>query len=76
MTTAAVQSRLNLFKTFADALNTAANTYSAGTRLLVASAVGGGLHVPVTSVRSDERMDSIERRENDQPSIYSSVNLA
>lgn len=73
---ATVQARVNLFKTFVDALNAAANTYDPGTRLLVASAVGGGVHAPVTSIRSDDRLDSIERRENDQASIWSTAAIA
>jgi hypothetical protein len=64
------------FKTFFDALNVAANTYSAGTRLIVASNVGGGLHAPVTMIRSDDRIDSIERRENDTPATWSTSTLA
>lgn len=64
------QARVNAAATFINALNTAANAYFTGTRAIVASAVGGGLHVPVTSIRSDDRLDSIERRENDQSSVW------
>lgn len=74
--TASVVSRLGGFKTFLDACNAAASTYSAGTRLLVASSVGGGIHAVVTSIRSDERLDSIERRENDQSANWSTAALA
>jgi len=73
---ASITSRLGAFKTFLDALNVAANTYFAGTRVIVASGVGLGVNAPVTSVRSDDRVDSIERRENDQPPAYVSVTLA
>lgn len=67
---APTQARLNLFKAFLDSCNDAANTYSAGMKAIVASNVGGGLYATVTSVRSDDRIDSIERRENDQPATY------
>lgn len=68
--------RLGPFKTFLDGLNVAANTYLAGTRVIVASNVGTGVNAPVTSIRSDDRLDSIERRENDQPAVYVSQTLA
>lgn len=68
-----VTARLNGFRTFINALNVAANTYSAGCAVVVASAVGGGAIRPVTAVRMDARVDSIERRENNQPSSYSAV---
>jgi hypothetical protein len=74
--TGPVASRVNLFKQFLDSLNVAANAYLAGTRVIVASNVGTGLNAVVTAVRSDERLDSIERRENDQPANYSSAALA
>lgn len=70
------QTRVGNFKTFCDALNVAANVYQAGCRLVVASAVGAGDMAFVTSIRSDDRIDSIERRENDQPSTWSSATLA
>lgn len=73
--TANVSARLTAAKTFFDSLNTAANTYFAGTRVIVASNVGLGVNAPVTSLRSDDRVDSIERRENDQPPVYTSVAL-
>lgn len=76
VTTATTANRVGSFKTFFDALNVAANTYSAGTRLIVASNVGGGLHAPVTMIRSDDRIDSIERRENDTPATWSTSTLA
>jgi hypothetical protein len=68
--------RVQAAKTFFDAMNTAANTYSAGMRAVVASAVGGGVIAPVTSIRSDDRLDSIERRENAQPVAWSVSALA
>lgn len=71
-----MQVRVNLFKTFLDAVNTAANAYLAGTRVIVASNVGLGLNAVVTGVRADDRMDSIERRENDQPSQWATATLA
>lgn len=63
-------------KTFLDALNVAGNTYSAGMRVIVASNVGAGLHAIVTAVRSDDRLDNIEARENDQPVLWSTAALA
>lgn len=71
-----VAGRLAPFKAFLDAVNTAANAYSAGTRVIVASNVGGGLIAYVTSIRADSRMDSIERRENEQPPSWSTATLA
>lgn len=62
--------RVNAFATFLGALNTAGNTYSPGMKVVVASNVGGGLIATVTAVRMDDRVDSIERRENDQPPVY------
>lgn len=76
MSSGTVSGRLNAFKTFVDSLNTAANSYMAGTRVIVASNVGLGLNAVVTSLRADDRVDSIERRENDQPSAYQSVTVA
>lgn len=73
---ASVQTRVNNFKTLLDSLNTAAGVYDAGMKAIVASNVGGGLIAPVTTIRSDERFDSIERRENDQLSVYSTATLA
>lgn len=76
VTTANLSARIGAFKTFLDALNVAANTYFAGTRVIVASNVGGGVNAPVTQIRADDRVDSIERRENDQPPLYSTATLA
>lgn len=76
LTPTQVNNRLTNFVTFVNALNTAANAYSAGCRLIVASAVGGGANAVVTSVRADDRLDSIERRENDQPSAWSTQAIA
>lgn len=68
--------RVTAFKAFLDALNVAGNSYSAGMKVIVASNVGGGLIAYATSVRSDDRIDSIERRENDQPAVWSAAALA
>lgn len=65
-----VDTRLTTFKTFVESLNSAANAYSTGMRAVVASNVGGGLITAVTAIRSDERLDSIERRENGQPANW------
>jgi len=63
--TTSIGTRMTAFKTFIDACNVAAGTYSAGMKAVVASNVGGGLIAYVTSIRADDRLDSIERREND-----------
>lgn len=72
----AMDGRMTTAKTFFDALNTAANAYSAGMKAVVASNVGGGLIAYVTSIRSDGRVDSIERRENNQASTWIAKSLA
>lgn len=71
-----VSGRVGTFVDFLNALNTAANTYLAGTRVIVASNVGTGLNAVVTKIRADDRLDSIERRENDQPAVYQTQSLA
>lgn len=68
--------RVSGFKVFLDALNTAANAYSTGMKVVVASNVGGGSYNYVTHVRADDRADSIERRENDQPVVWTTATLA
>jgi len=70
-----VSTRVTAFKTFINALNTAGNSYSAGMSVVVASAVGGGVIRPVTGIRSDARMDSIERRENAQVATYTTATI-
>lgn len=65
-----VTSRVNAAKAFINALNTAADAYSMGMRVVVGSAVGGGALRHVTAVRSDGRVDGIERRENNQVSSW------
>lgn len=72
----AVATRLAAVKTFLDALNTAAGTYDPGMKLIVASNVGGGNTGVVSVIRSDTRLDSIERRENDQLPEWSTASLA
>lgn len=71
-----VQNRVNNFKTMLDSINTAANTYFPGLRVIVASQVGTGAAAVVTQVRSDDRVDSIERRENDQASVWGTATLS
>jgi hypothetical protein len=71
-----VQDRLDVFKTAVNALNVAAAAYQVNTKLAVMSKVGSGLTALVTSVRADGRLDSIERRENGQAAVYSSVTIA
>lgn len=69
-------SRATAAAAFLNSLNTAANAYSAGMRVIVASNVAGGIHAPVTSVRVDDRLDTIEARENDQPPNWSIAALS
>jgi hypothetical protein len=73
VTSSMVNARTAAFRTFINALNTAGSIYSAGMVVVVASAVGGGVIRPVTAIRSDARLDSIERRENGQVSTYTTV---
>ena len=69
-----VTNRLNLVKTLFDALNTAAQAYAVNMRVIVASSTGNTA-AKVTSVRQDERLDAIERRENAAPAVWKSVTL-
>ena len=75
-TSVAMGTRVNAAKTFIEALNSAANAYSTGMRVVVASAVGGGLITAVTAIRADDRVDSIERRENDQLSAWTTATIS
>jgi hypothetical protein len=70
-----VTSRLTGFRTFLQAVNTAAGVYDVGATVCVMSQVGAGKTMAVTSVRADDRADSIERRENDQVPAYTTLNL-
>lgn len=65
-----VTTRLNQFRTFLNAVNTAALVYEPATGVQVMSNVGFGKSERVLSIRSDDRLDSIERRENGLPSNY------
>lgn len=71
-TTARVAAAKALF----DSLNSAANTYDSFMRLCVMSAVGSGLAAYVSHIRSDGRLDSIERRESAIPLTWYSADLA
>jgi len=63
-------------KTMFDAINTAAGTLQASTRIYVMSGVGAGIAAAVTSIRCDGRFDQQERRENQTVSTYSTATLA
>ena len=76
LSTGAVTPILAAAKTMFDAINAAAAVQQAGLRVHVMSAVGDGTNAPVTSLRMDTRIDSIERRENQQPAVWTSTNLA
>jgi len=71
-----VQTRLTAMKTMYDAINAAAQTASSGLRIHVMSKVNNGWSAMVTDIRADGRLDSIERRENDQPVTYATAILA
>ena len=68
--------RLTPFKTFFDAVNDAVAAYGAGIRLVVASNKGAGDMAAVVGLRADNRLDNIERRENDVPPAYQSIGLS
>lgn len=70
-----VANRLSGMRTFINAVNVAANTYDAGAAVCVMSNVGAGTTARVLALRADERLDSIERRENDQPVNYTLLAL-
>jgi hypothetical protein len=70
-----VTGRLTAFRTFFQAVNVAANAYDPGAVVCVMSNVGAGTTLPMIALRADERLDSIERRENDSPSTYTVLNM-
>ncbi len=72
---AAVTNRIQNFKGMINTMNTAANVYDPGMKLRVMSNVGLGYGATVTGLRADDRVDSIERRENDTPSIWSTTTV-
>jgi hypothetical protein len=76
LSTGAIGPYLAAAKTMYDTINTQANAFQAGLAIHVMSAVAPGYNAPVRSLRMDTRVDSIERRENQQPAAYTSVNLA
>lgn len=67
VTPSLVDSRLVQFTSLMAGVNAAATAYAQNMRVVVASNVGDGEMRVVTAVRSDTRLDSIERRENAQP---------
>lgn len=68
-----VANRLALFRTLINTMNTHAETYQPNMRLAVCSAVGSGTTALVSGIRIDDRLDSIERRENANPVVYQSL---
>lgn len=76
LTTTQTANYITTCKTMMDAINAAAQTLQSGLRIHVMSAVGSGTSSLVTQIRVDQRLDSIERRENDQPAVYSVASLA
>lgn len=72
---AAVTARVAAVKVWFDAINNAATTYALNMRISVQSATGATAAL-VTSIRSDERLDAVERRENAGPTVWRAANLA
>jgi len=72
-TDGAVQAISNAAAVLLTAINNAAQSAQSGLRVHVMSQVGAGTSSLVTEVRSDGRLDGIERRENDQPAVYKSA---
>lgn len=70
-----VDQRVAAAKTLFEAINAAATAYAANMKIAVCSARGGRTAICHT-IRSDERVDSIERRENQQPAIWHSATIA
>lgn len=68
-----VSNRLANFRTMLNSMNTAANVYDPGMKVRVFSNIGLGSAATVTGIRSDDRVDSIERRENQIPSVWTSL---
>lgn len=75
VTNTTVMNRLTNIKAFLNSVNTAANVYDPGACVCVMSKVGAGTTQRVISLRGDERVDNIERRENDQASNYQTLAL-
>lgn len=71
----AVANRLAVMRTFFNAVNTAALVYEAATGVQVMSDVNAGTTARVLALRSDDRLDNIERRENQIPPAYQTVTL-
>lgn len=72
---ATVLARLNAMRTFFNSVNTAALVYEAASGVQVMSNVGTGASARVTALRSDDRQDHIERRENAAAPAYQTVAL-
>lgn len=75
LASAAVNTRITSFANLLSNVNNAAAIYDLGALVCVMSNVGTGTTRAVTAVRSDERLDSIERRENDLPPAYQVVDV-
>lgn len=82
---ATVTTRLAAAKVLFDAINTHAQTASSGLRIYVLSAgaknpntgvKGVGWSAVCTEIRADQRLDSIEKRENDQPAVWQTASIA
>jgi hypothetical protein len=75
VTSTTQDARNSVMKTFFNTVNTAANVYDPGAVVCVMSNVGSGTTARVLAVRTDDRLDSIERRENGAPPSYRTLLL-
>jgi hypothetical protein len=75
VTSSSLVAYLDSVKVLFQAINAAADAYQAGLSIHVlgwSAKTGQSLSAKVLTIRGDERFDSIERRENDQPAVWSS----
>lgn len=75
LTDTQVTARLSRAKTMFDAFNAALATYQVNTCVVVSSATGS-IASRVLQIRSDQRLDSIERRENAGQTVWFTSTLA
>lgn len=77
--TGTLTSYVGAVKTMLDAINVAAQSYQSGLRIHVlgySAKTGQNFTSLVTNIRADNRLDSIERRENQQAPIWATAALA
>lgn len=73
--TTQVTNYLNAAKALFDSINAQGAALSPAVKVHVMSQKGSGLSANVVTLRADGRLDQQERRENNTPSVYSSVSL-